>query len=393
MSVTDTVSAAPSLESRSLASVSARAVAIPWTIWLTFAGIMIFLVGTTIDGAWHKSVGRDEFWTPGHSMMGFGALLMGIAALCEIVATMRSSRNRDASVRVLGLRGPGGAFLIIWSVFSMLCSSPFDDWWHKTYGLDLNLITPPHLLLIIGWFTAQIGALLWMASWIGRSTGELQTRVMWLFLIAAGVLMIFSPTLSYVTRKNHHSSVMYLAVALAVPATLIATGRASRHKWGCTLVAAFFMALVIVPIWVLPLFPAQPKVGPVYQKVTHLIPGQFPLLLIVPAIIADLLLQRLESRSSWLKALLIGPAFVLSLILVQWPFANFLMSPASRNWIFGTGYLPYYVLGGAGYNPYQFAPPDPAGTFVVTLLMAMAGAILTTRFGLAWGDWMRRIRR
>lgn len=393
MSVTDTVSVAPTLESRTLASASAGAVAIPWTIWMAFAGLVTFIVGTSIDGAWHKSIGRDEFWTPGHSMMGLGALLMGIAALCEIVATTWGSRNRDASVRVLGLRGPGGAFLIVWSGVAMLCSSPFDDWWHKSYGLDLNLITPPHLLLIVGWFTAQIGALLWMASWMGRSSAESQAWLVRLFVFSAGVLVLFSPTLTYVTRKNHHSSAMYLAVALAIPASLIATGRASRHRWGCTLVAGAFMGIVIATIWVLPLIPAQPKVGPVYQKVTHLIPGQFPLLLIVPAFVADLLLQRLESRSSWFKALLIGPAFVLSLIAVQWPFADFLMSPASRNWIFGTGYLPYYVLGGAGYNSYQFAPPDPAGTFVVTMVMALLGAVLTTRFGLAWGDWMRRIRR
>ena len=38
-------------------------------------------------------------------------------------------------------------------------------------------------------------------------------------------------------------------------------------------------------VWVLPLFPAQPKLGPVYREVTHFIPWEFPLLLIVPAII------------------------------------------------------------------------------------------------------------
>ncbi len=397
MSVTNTVSVAPSLESRSVASVSADVVSIPWTIWLAFIGVITLTVGSIVDVSWHKSVGRDEFWTPGHSMMGLGGLLIGIATWSEILATTwaGASQRRDASVRILGLHGPGGAFLATWGGLAMLASSPFDDWWHTAYGLDLNMITPPHLLMILGWFAAQIGALVWMASMINRSTGVLQERVVWLFLIVAGILVMFSPTLSYVTRKNLHAAVCYLAVALAIPATLIATGRASRHRWGCTLVAASFMGIGIASIWLLPLIPAQPRIGPVYQNVTHLIPPQFPLLLIVPGFIADLLLQRLESRSSWIKAILVGPAFILSLLAVQWPFADFLMSPASRNWIFGTGYLPYYVLGsGSGYDPYQFAVVEKTtGAFVLTMAVALVASILTTRFGLAWGDWMRRIRR
>jgi hypothetical protein len=346
-----------------------------------------------VDVAWHKSVGRDEFWTPGHTTMAVGGLLFGLAGLWEIVLTSRAgaSRRRDASARILGLHGPVGAFLLVWANIAMLASSPFDDWWHKTYGLDLNFVTPPHLLLMTGWFTAQAGALFWMASLINRSTGVLQERLARMFVIVAAIHLMFMPTLGLVSRTNLHTAACYLAVALAIPASLIATGRASRHRWGCTLVGAVYMGIIIASIWLLPLIPALPKTGPVYQKVTHLIPAQFPLLLIVPGFVADLLLQRLESRSSWIKALLIGPAFVLGLIAVQWPFADFLMSPASRNWIFGTTYLPYYEPAS---NPYQFRVRESTtAAFVLTMAAALVVSVLTTRFGLAWGDWMRRLRR
>jgi hypothetical protein len=392
MSLIETVFTAPSLESRSVATASADVVSIPWTLWLMFLGTVTVTVGSIVDESWHKSVGRDEFWTPGHTMMGVGQLLMGIATWTAILAATRAiSQRREASVRILGLHGPAGAFLVAWGGLMMISSSPFDDWWHTAYGLDLNFITPPHLLMILGWFAAQIGALVWLAGTINRSTGVLQERLVRLFLVAAGMLVMFSPTLTYVSRRNLHTAVCYLAVAVAIPATLIATGRASRQKWGCTRVAAVFMGIGVASIWLLPLISAQPKLGPVYQNVTHLIPSQFPLLLIVPAFLADLLLQRLESRSSWLKAALVGPVFVLGLLAVQWPFADFLMSPASRNWIFGTGYLPYYILGSG--NPYRFAATESGGAFVVTLAAALVASILTTRFGLAWGDWMRRIRR
>src|ERR1700728_2711129 len=93
--------------------------------------------------------------------------------------------------------------------------------------------------------------------------------------------------------------------------------------------------------WVLALVPAEPKLGPVYQKITHLVPTDFPLLLIVPAIVSDLVRRRVGGWSRWAQASVLGAAFLVSFFAVQWPFANFLMSPASRNWIFATGDFPY----------------------------------------------------
>src|SRR5437588_3294015 len=128
MSVTDAVSIAPPLESPALASASENVVAIPWTIWLAFAGIVVFKAGSMVDFAWHKSVGRDAFFTPGHNMMAIGGFLGGVAGFCEILLSTRggASRRRDASVRVLGLHGPAGAFLLVWASIAMIAGSPFD---------------------------------------------------------------------------------------------------------------------------------------------------------------------------------------------------------------------------------------------------------------------------
>jgi hypothetical protein len=64
--------------------------------------------------------------------------------------------------------------------------------------------------------------------------------------------------------------------------------------------------------WILPLFPAQPKLGPVYQPITHLVPLHFPLLLIVPAIALDLLWSKTGDWGRWRQALVTGPVFVLT---------------------------------------------------------------------------------
>jgi hypothetical protein len=235
----------------------------------------------------------------------------------------------------------------------------------------------------------------WMASMINRSTGVLRTRLTWLLLILGSICVCLVAVLALQGTQDllMHTAFCYLTAALCFPAVLIATGRGSRRRWGCTIVAGVYTALGVTAEWVLPLIPAQPKLGPVYQKVTHLIPLQFPLLVIAPAFVVDLLLQRLEPRSAWIKAIFVGPAFVLSLLAVQWPFASFLMSPASRNWVFGRAYFPYFDTAFFLYDPYKFRAPEKPAAFVFTMIAALIVASMTSRLGVAWGDWMRRVRR
>lgn len=398
MSQAQTVAAVLPVQGRSLVSTSVETVSIPWNIWLIVGCMGIGTVGGTWDLSWHMSIGRETFWTLPHILIQVGALLVGFASFSAILATAlaRDSAAPQTSVQILGLHGPGGAFIALWGSIAEVASAPFDNWWHNAYGLDSQIGTPPHMLLSLGYFATQIGVMAWMASIINHSKEPLRGRLSWLFLIVGSASMTLFGILimEFTLKRNMHTAACYLAIALAIPPTMIAAGRGSAHKWGCTITAAIYTGILLVQEWLLPLFPAQPKLGPVYQNVTHMIPLPFPLLLIIPAFVADLLLQRLEQRSSWKKALWVGPAFVLSLLAVQWPFAYFLMSPASRNWIFGTAYFPYFEPAGFRYDPYKFLVLEKTlGAFVLTIVVALMISILTTRLGLGWGDWMRRVRR
>ena len=51
----------------------------------------------------------------------------------------------------------------------MLTSVPFDDWWHNAYGLDVKILTPPHVFLLLGMATVQLGAMLMMLAEQNRS--------------------------------------------------------------------------------------------------------------------------------------------------------------------------------------------------------------------------------
>ena len=81
-----------------------------------------------------------------------------------------------------------------------------------------------------------------------------------------------------------HPPLFYVDVAPAACRRAHSGAAASRMRWACTIMAAIIHSFWSRFLWVLLLFPAQPKLGPVYDKVTHFVPPAFPLLLLVPGV-------------------------------------------------------------------------------------------------------------
>jgi hypothetical protein len=375
-----------------------RVESIPWTIWFMCAGVACGTIGGLWDISWHMSIGRDTFWTPAHIMIQMTGVLVGIACGYMILTTTFSGEAtaQSTAVRIWGFRGPLGAFIATWGCVAMLTSAPFDNWWHNAYGLDVKIVSPPHTLLSLGSFAIKVGALALMAGLMNRATPEVRRTLTWLSMFIGAVcvaqlgLILTLPTWA----GNMHTARCYLAVAIGIPAVLMGPAWGLSKRWACTLVAASYTAILLAFEWILPLIPAEPKLGPVYQHITHLIPLRFPLLLIVPAIVLDLLWSRTEHWGRWKLAAVSGPVFVLSFLAVQWPFANFLMSPAARNWFFGMAYFAYFDPANSLYNPYQFQIAEKtSGEFWGLMGMALIVSIITARLGFSWGDWMRRLRR
>jgi hypothetical protein len=127
--------------------------------------------------------------------------------------------------------------------------------------------------------------------------------------------------------------------------------------------------------------------------VTQFIPPKFPILLIVPAIVIDLLLTYAKDWKPWLVSLLAGPIFVLSLLAVQWPFANFLMSKAAENRFFATGFHDFNMPSTSVDVMRQFFHPEHGLELWTGLAEAMLYAAIVTWLGLALGRWMKKIQR
>jgi hypothetical protein len=207
-------------------------------------------------------------------------------------------------------------------------------------------------------------------------------------------------TTEYSFRGFQHGADFYRVSALAYPVILIATARASTMRWAATGIALVYMASRMIPGWVLPLFAAEPKLGPIYGPVDHMIPMQFPLLLVAPAVVIDLMMQRAgkdatSARRDWLLAPAFGLAFLAAFLVAQWPFADFLHSPAARNWIFFSDEFSYMVPAASNARAYRFYNPQSltSAPFWIGMVAALGYAALSSRAGLAWGRWMRQVRR
>ncbi len=312
---------------------------VPWYTAAVLIASTCVVVGLLWDVSWHRTVGRDTFWTLPHLLEQFAALLAGLGCGWLVLQTTFAGtpEQRGTSVRIWGFRAPLGAWVCIWSTFVMLVSAP---------------AFPNHM----------------------------------------------------------HSARFYMATAAVFPLMLVASARASPLRWGATLTAAFYMSIVLAMLWILELFPAQSKLAPVFNPATHMVPPPFPLLLVVPAVLIDVLQRRVGNRHDWLLAAVTGLAFVAVMLAVHWFWAEFMLSPAARNGVFGADRWDYSVRLGPWQYQYWNLDGGASGTFkwgragnVVGafspalfargLGIAVLIAMVSSRLGLWLGTWMSELKR
>lgn len=387
-----------------LSESAARVETIAWYLWASVLATGCISIGLYWDISWHMTIGRDTFWTPAHMLIQFGAVLAGLSSGYLILTTTfaRGEQSRQSSVKVLGFWGPLGAFISAWGAAAMVLSAPFDNWWHNAYGLDVKIISPPHQMLGFGIEGIGFGAAILIVGAINRADSAFKKRLQWLLLALGGLILTHSMMgrLEYTDRATMHSSIMYLALAIGPPFILEAFARPAGVRWGRTMVAAIYTALFLLGVWIFPLFPGEPKLGPVYQRVTHMVPLAFPILILAPAVVLDWLWPKLEARwpqpgfgAKWAEAAITGVVFLAALLAAQWPFAYYMTSQASGNWFFGTQYHPYMVPSEWPGVSGGFMPMRSLARFWFFMGWAVFASIMFTRLGIMFGNWMRKVQR
>lgn len=324
-------------------------------------------------------------------------VLAGLSSAYLILTTTFARRAplRAVSVRIWGLSGPLGAFISAWGGVAMLLSAPFDDWWHNAYGLDVRIISPPHMVLAAGFFGINFGTVMLMLAFANRAADAARRPLQRLLLYVGGIAVCESLLLKleHISRVDMHTASFYTVAVLGTLGIVMACGVASGHRWGCTIMTGVYTVFGLAFLWILPLFPAAPKLGPVYNPVTHFIPWEFPLLVILPAVVTDVILQQTITRRPLVRAVVTGVAFLATFIAVRWPFASFLMTAFARNRVFGTAFMDFSTPPTSLYASFQFIPPATPLQLTRGLFVAVIVSCAMTYAGLHAGGAMRRVKR
>lgn len=113
---------------------------------LVIIGTLLGVCGTYWDIKWHIDYGRDTFWIPPHLMVYAGVALVFV---CAAVALWNARRVKN---KIVEKRLQWAILAILASVSLQILAAPIDDLWHRIFGLDVTVWSPPHLLLLFAGF-------------------------------------------------------------------------------------------------------------------------------------------------------------------------------------------------------------------------------------------------
>jgi hypothetical protein len=207
--------------------------------------------GERVGVAWHRSLGREAFWIPPHVVLYSGVGLTGLVCAGVVVPTTLHRATRagmdPTPAELWGLRAPLGFVLAGCGVLGCVLVAPFDEWWHRLFGLDVTVWSPPHLFAIGAAGAIRLGGVVALAREMSRAGRDLhpQQRVWSGMSLAEGVLLVlFSLLLGNLTFvlggseywASPREGVTYtLMASLVVPVVLVSSwaSRGRARRGGC----------------------------------------------------------------------------------------------------------------------------------------------------------------
>jgi len=220
---------------------------------LVFVGGGVGMFGLYLDTAWHRTLGRDTFWSLPHLLMYGGGMAAYASAVGGIALASRFGSEAFGGP-VLGrrrLRFPLGFTVALVGTLVIIAAVPVDGWFHWTYGTDVLVWSWPHMQLLLGAALADVGILLALAAQRGRGWfGRPSVWPLAMTLVVVDLVQRVHYGLAHYTQvpETRTPDFYPLLVALSVPALLVTAARAIGPWAPVAVGLLFFGAALLVDV-------------------------------------------------------------------------------------------------------------------------------------------------
>jgi hypothetical protein len=133
----------------------------------TLVGLALFKLlnffGSAWDIQWHATIGRDSFFIPPHMVAAAGfvaGLSLALTAVTYETWLDRRGARMQGVVRWGGITAAPAILSATLFYLAAIFFTFLDDQWHRRFGLDVTLWSPPHLLIGLAMSGADFSLLL-----------------------------------------------------------------------------------------------------------------------------------------------------------------------------------------------------------------------------------------
>src|ERR1051326_3309924 len=123
-------------------------------------GILVSATGGTWDISNHLLNKPETFFSAPHAVLytGVAVAILGVA-IVRMARTSMSICEKNLNI---------SARLTFAGIGMLIVAAPLDFAWHSAFGLD-GLLSPPHLVLLLGMIMSSLGAMLGIISYINSA--------------------------------------------------------------------------------------------------------------------------------------------------------------------------------------------------------------------------------
>lgn len=216
-----------------------------WAMAGALSGLLVLLVaamGLYWDVAWHVDKGRDELLlNPSHTMILLG--LGGLMYAAAIAVTFATLDKAEVGVKYKGLVIPWSAIALFALGLGGIASFPFDELWHRAYGIDVTLWSPTHLQLLGGGGFATIAVWLMIAE---GARGHRPTKTgRFIHIMAAGACLlgvtIFQGEFEF--RALQFQMAYYPILVMLAAGFVLVWARIALGPWGALKTVLFYLGV------------------------------------------------------------------------------------------------------------------------------------------------------